>query len=141
MKTLKKIIAFSIIAGLILMTIATAQTAFAAEGLADHQFSVGKILNLADGQQQQSYFKTNGNTPIVNLVLTGIDVALRVIGSLAVIILIIGGFRMMVSQGDQTALDSAKEIVKYAVFGLVITFLSYIIVIFVQSLFVTETVI
>ncbi len=110
--------------------------------LKDLQFDVSKNLKLKPDstgkeQQPQSYFKNN-YPPIIAFILTILDFATQIIGSLAVLIMIIGGFMFMTAQGDQTQIDKAKDVIKYAIIGLVVTFLSYIIVIFLQSLFITS---
>ncbi len=110
--------------------------------LKDLQFDVSKNLKLKNdstgkAQQPQSYFNNN-YPPIIAFILTILDFATQIIGSLAVLIMIIGGFMFMTAQGDQTQIDKAKDVIKYAIIGLVVTFLSYIIVIFLQTLFITS---
>lgn len=107
-------------------------------GLKDIKFPTSKILTVGEDDQKHGYFKKEGS-PIVNFMLDIINFAVKVIGSIAMIILIIGGFMMMFAQGNQQKLDEAKDIVKYAFIGLIVTFLSYIIVIFVQSLFIPKS--
>jgi Type IV secretion system pilin len=102
--------------------------------LKELQFDVGDNLNLGGTDQEQTYFG-EGKNPIVEFIIRIINFALTVIGSIAVIILIIAGFQMMFSQGNQQKLDEAKDVVKYAVIGLIVTLLSYIIVITIQSIF------
>lgn len=65
--------------------------------------------------------------------LTVTNVALFVIGAVAVIMLIIGGVRYVVSAGDQAAVTGAKNTIMYAVIGIVVAFLSYAAVNFVSS--------
>lgn len=101
--------------------------------LKELKFNVGKYLKLDEGQEQKYFDK--GKNPIVDFILRVINFALTIIGSIAIIILIISGFMMMFSQGNQQKLDDAKAIFKYAIIGLIVTFLAYIIVIFVQSIF------
>jgi len=110
------------------------------EDLKSFQFNVNEILSLSEEDQPQEYFNQgeDGETPIVAFILSVINFALRIIGSIAIIILIIGGFMFMFAQGNQQKIDEAKDIVKYAIIGLLVTFLSYIIVITVQSLFISE---
>lgn len=106
------------------------------DSLKEAIFDVSNILSLDGDEQPQSYFEDEqGYSPIVSLVLRVINFAIRIIGSIAVIIFIVAGFMFMLAKGDETRLTNAKEVVKYAIIGLLITFLSYIIVIFVQSLF------
>lgn len=103
--------------------------------LKDLQFDVSEYLNLGGEDQEQSYFG-EGKNPIVEFILRIINFALTIMGSIGIIILIIGGFMMMVSQGNQQKLDEAKDIVKYAIIGIIIAFLAYVIVLFVQSIFI-----
>ncbi len=99
--------------------------------------------------QTYEYFKESSDTesklcgtdkggPISCFILTTINYATKIIGSIAVLLLIISGFMIMLAQGNQQKLDEAKDITKYAVIGLVLTFLAYIITIFVQGLFLTN---
>lgn len=107
------------------------------ETLKETLFNVNQILDPNPTPQTQSYF-AEGKTPIVDFVTTVINFALRVIGSIAIILFIIAGFRFMTSEGNQQKVDEAKEMFKYTIIGLIITFLAYIIVIFVQSLFISS---
>lgn len=102
--------------------------------LKELQFDVGDTLNLGGDEQPQTYFG-EGQNPIQEFIIRIINFALTIIGSIAIIILIIGGFQMMLSQGNQQKLDEAKDVVKYAIIGLIVTLLSYVIVISVQSIF------
>ncbi len=63
------------------------------------------------------------------------DVLIFIIGAIAVLMIIIGGIRYVLSAGDQTALTSAKNTILYAVIGLVVAFTAYAIVHFVYSAF------
>ncbi len=114
-------------------------------GLKDLKYDVNKELKLpgsttiTDDNQPKTYFTDTKNPPIISFLLKLINYATTIIGTIAMIIFIIAGFMFMIAQGDQTKIDKAKEIFKYAIYGLIITFLSYLIVIFVQSLFITQT--
>ena len=50
--------------------------------------------------------------------------------------IIIGGFRYVTSQGDQTQMQSAKNTILYAVIGLIVAIAAYAIVSFVVTQFV-----
>lgn len=102
------------------------------DSLKEATFDVTDILKLDD--QPQSYF-SKGDSPIVAAILMFIEFATRIIGILAVILLIIAGFMFMTAQGNQQGIDNAKDVVKYAVIGLAVTFLSYVIITFIQSMF------
>ncbi len=64
------------------------------------------------------------------------NVLLFIIGAVSVIMLIIGGFRYTVSQGDSSALTSAKNTILYSIIGIVVALLAYGIVNFVINSFV-----
>ena len=58
---------------------------------------------------------------------------LYIVGIIAVIMLIIGGIKYVVSGGDSKKVTDAKNTILYAIIGLIIAFLAYAIVNFVIS--------
>lgn len=58
---------------------------------------------------------------------------LYIVGIIAVIMLIIGGIRYVISGGDSKKVTDAKNTILYAIIGLVIAFLAFAIVNFVVS--------
>ena len=113
-------------------------TAHAEDSLSDATFDVQKNLTLDTNEQPKKYFDDEENTPIVSFILSVIDFATIIVGSIAMILLIVAGFMFMFAQGEQQQVDEAKDIVKYAVIGLILIFLSYLITIFVQSIFIAD---
>lgn len=67
------------------------------------------------------------------------NVLLFIIGAVSVIMLIIGGIRYTVSQGDSSAVTSAKNTILYSIIGLVVAILAYAAVNFVITSFVPES--
>lgn len=63
---------------------------------------------------------------------------LYIVGIIAVIMLIIGGIRYVVSGGDSKKVTDAKNTVLYAIIGLIICFLAFAIVNFVISALPSE---
>lgn len=63
------------------------------------------------------------------------NVLLFIIGAVSVIMLVIGGIRYTISQGDSSAVTSAKNTILYAIIGLVVAILAYAIVNFVITQF------
>ncbi|HEU5121378.1 MAG TPA: pilin [Candidatus Saccharimonadales bacterium] len=63
------------------------------------------------------------------------NVLLFIIGAISVIMLIIGGIRYTVSNGDSAAVTSAKNTILYAVIGIVVAILAYALVNFVIDSF------
>lgn len=59
------------------------------------------------------------------------DTLIFIIAAISVIMLIIGGLRYVISQGDKTHVESAKNTILYAIIGLVVAILAYGIVHFV----------
>ncbi len=53
---------------------------------------------------------------------------LFIIGALSVVMIIIGGFRYVVSGGNSTSVTNAKNTILYAIVGLVVAFLAYAII-------------
>lgn len=66
-------------------------------------------------------------------VFNAINAVLLVAGAIAVLMVIIGGLRYVLSGGDSAGLKSAKDTILYALIGLAITLLSFGIVSFIVS--------
>lgn len=60
-----------------------------------------------------------------------INILSFVVGAVAVIMLIIGGFRYVISNGDANAVGSAKNTILYAIIGLIVVFAARSIVLYV----------
>lgn len=76
---------------------------------------------------------TNGKDAVNTTVQNVIDILFYAIGVIAVIMIIIGGIKYATSNGDSSALTSAKNTILYAVVGLVVAILAYAIVNFVLN--------
>ena len=63
-----------------------------------------------------------------------IGVMAAVIGSLAVLMMSVGGFLMLSSGGDETQYEKGKNYAKYSLIGLGVTLLAYVLVTLVQLL-------
>src|SRR5690606_18009503 len=72
---------------------------------------------------------------IRDVVDTVADWMITLASSLAVTALIIGGFMMIISGGDENRLETGKTIFSYSLMGLFVTLMAYGIVTFLQSLF------
>lgn len=64
------------------------------------------------------------------------NVLLFIIGAVAVIMLVIGGIRYTISNGDQNQVTAAKNTILYAIIGIVVAILAYAAVNFVIEAFV-----
>lgn len=61
------------------------------------------------------------------------NILLFLIGAIAVIMLIIGGIRYVISGGDQAQVTSAKNTILYAIVGIIVAFLAFAAVNFVTG--------
>jgi hypothetical protein len=80
----------------------------------------------------------NGSYELDDLVGVGINVSnliLGIVGSLALLMFVIGGFLMLISAGNSEKVAKAKNILVAAVIGLALVFASYLIINFVMETF------
>lgn len=80
-------------------------------------------------------FGNEGNCSGDGIFKTITNVMLFVIGAVSVIMLIIGGIRYTVSNGDSTAVQNAKNTIMYAIVGVIVAILAYAVVNFVIGSF------
>lgn len=126
----------TLLAALAVTTLAfgTSGAAFAAN------LSMGGGANAAKGDDQSGCLFSNqegceDQTPIFQTIT---NVLLFIIGAVSVIMLIIGGIRYTVSQGDSSAVTSAKNTILYSIVGIVVAILAYAAVNFVIGNFVSS---
>lgn len=94
------------------------------------ELSITEGANCGQGNQQPAdLFGQEG------IFTTVTNVLLFLIGAISVIMLIIGGIRYTISNGDQGAITSAKNTILYAIIGLVVAILAYAAVNFVVTQF------
>jgi uncharacterized membrane protein len=67
------------------------------------------------------------------IITTVIDILSVIVGAAAVIMIIIGGFRYVISGGDSSGVSGAKNTILYAIIGLVVVLFAQVIVAFVYS--------
>ncbi|MEO5949249.1 MAG: pilin [Candidatus Saccharimonas sp.] len=102
--------------------------------------SISEGANSAKGTDQSSCLFSSqdgcdGQTPIFQTIT---NVLLFIIGAVSVVMLIIGGIRYTISQGDSTAITGAKNTILYSIVGLVVAILAYAAVNFVIGNFVPK---
>jgi hypothetical protein len=64
---------------------------------------------------------------------TFVNLLLFLVGAIAVVMIIYGGFRYVISGGDSGAVTTAKNTILYAIIGLVVAALAYAIIDFVLN--------
>ena len=130
---LKKIlITFAIAAGSVLPTVAIVQPLYA-QSIADNVCK--GILGTETGKINEgttvAACAQSGDQTLAGVMRRVINIFSIVVGSVSVIMIIIGGFRYIISGGDSTGVTAAKNTILYAIVGLVIVLFSQVIVRFV----------
>lgn len=77
----------------------------------------------------------NVSSPAMALILRVINILSLLVGTFAFVMILIGGFIFATSGGDEGQVDKGKAILQQSIVGLVFAFLSYSIVLFIQSFF------
>jgi hypothetical protein len=99
-------------------------TPSASAACADKTYTIENGVNCGQGTGTPTEL-FNGNNSIFRTI---VNVLLFIIGAISVIMLIIGGIRYTISNGDSGAVTSAKNTILYAIVGLIIAFLAFAIV-------------
>lgn len=97
-----------------------------------HNMSIASGADCAQGNGQPSQLVGNGG--IFNRITS---ILLFVVGALAVVMLIFGGIRYIVSGGDQNNVTAAKNTILYAIIGIIVALLAYAAVKFVTTSLLT----
>lgn len=85
------------------------------------------ILNPADNPEAVAT-ATGGQSSLRGLILTIINYFLGFLGLLAVIMVVYGGVTYVSSAGNDEAVGKAKKIIMYALIGIVVILLSFVVV-------------
>lgn len=107
-----------------------------------YEFNVTKYLKIPEGQtylekSEQTESGVNIKRGVIYFIITGIEFATKIISAFALLFIIAGGIVLMVSSGNSSLQQKGKRLILYSILGLVIAFLSLIIVTTVQSIFYT----
>jgi hypothetical protein len=93
----------------------------------------GSNLQITDNPGQCRIAGSDATTKINRIVHTIVNLLSALVGIVAVIMIIIGGFRYITSGGNDTSVTAAKNTILYAIIGLVVVALAQIIVRFTLS--------
>ena len=77
------------------------------------------------------------STSVGDIIKTITNVLMFIVGAVSVIMIVIGGLRYVISNGEASSIKGAKDTIFYAVIGLVVAILGYAIVNWVISMFVS----
>ena len=89
-------------------------------------------------ESELTLFQKDANGASRNIFDKVIRLVAQVLGSLGVLLLIVSAVMMIVSQGEETMLQKAKQTFLYTIIGLVVAFFSYTIVRFLLELLLTR---
>lgn len=93
----------------------------------------GSNLQFTENPGQCNVAGTDATSKINDIVHTIVNLLSAVVGIVAVIMIIVGGFRYITSGGNDTSVTAAKNTILYAIIGLVVVALAQIIVRFTLS--------
>lgn len=125
MKNTLKTITTATVLGATFLAVPTAFADDVSGGLQAGVNAAGSANGLAKGS-------VTGSGGYVSIIVNFLLVA---IGIVSVIMIIIGGFRYTLSNGDENAVRAAKDTILYSVIGLIVAILSFVIVNFVLGIF------
>ena len=126
------------IIGEILTGAAAVATLFVGRAMATGEETVENIENIENPVRRGVEYARPDGVPTELFGNTGVftqitNTALAAVGLIAVIMLIFGGIRYIISGGDQKKVTDAKNTILYAIIGLIISLLAYAIVNFVLN--------
>lgn len=98
-------------------------------------FSIDEAHEGTTAADLEAEAAAKGTSPIGVLILRAINILMLLIGTFAFVMIIIGGVMFATAGGEESSIDRGKAILTQAIFGLVIAFMSYMIVAFIQSFF------
>ncbi len=93
----------------------------------------GSNLQFTESPGQCSSAGSDATDRINSIVHTIVNLLSAIVGIVAVIMIIVGGFRYITSGGNDTSVTSAKNTILYAIIGLVVVALAQLIVRFTLS--------
>lgn len=115
-------------------SLALAGNAVVVTGLAGHAQAAACDSTTINGGANCAQGNTS-NVALVDQIKTITNTMLFAVGVVAVIMLIVGGFRYIFSGGNSTSVNAAKDTILYAVIGIVVALLSWGIVTFILGQF------
>lgn len=95
-------------------------------------FLASQKEDLCEGATGNTSCTTTG-PGLMDTIGTISDILIYILGAVAVIMIIIGGFRYVTSNGEQNTITGAKNTIMYAIIGIVVALLAYAIVKFVVN--------
>lgn len=135
MKILSKI--FRVVAGTLLVVGLVLGLSFMSIGAADAAGDPAKqaACEGSGGQWDGEKCTAASGRTLPDTLKQAANLLIFVVGAVSVIMIIVGGLRYALAQGDSSAVNSAKNTVLYALVGVVVSFMAYALVNFVIGAF------
>jgi len=94
-------------------------------------FPVKKYLSVGHEAEIELFSQGNKSPGFIDRI---IQFALQTLGTLAILMMIVAGYFLIASEGDENRIQKGKNIVFYTVIGLLVAFISYALVQFILSI-------
>ncbi len=107
-------------------------TAMLSAGLFGWYFKA--VAQMASNSATTLYNPIQTSDSLTDLLLKIMQGFLTIIGAWAMAFIVIGGFKLVMSQGDEEAVTKAKKSITWAVLGLVVALLAFSIIAIIQNL-------
>ena len=119
----------------LMLVLGMAAPAFAqdAQQQINNGLCAGSNLEFTENPGQCNVAATDATSKINDIIHTIVNLLSAIVGVVAVIMIIVGGFRYITSGGNDTSVTSAKNTILYAIIGLVVVALAQFIVQFVLN--------
>lgn len=88
-----------------------------------------------EGEGSSGVLCQNKDNTVDSVISTVINTLLFIVGILSVVMIIVGGLRYTASAGNANAVTGAKNTITYAVVGLVVSMVAFVVVNWVQGRF------
>jgi cytochrome bd-type quinol oxidase subunit 2 len=122
---------------LLLLPISVSSAAYAAGSTISNSVECGTQLNEAfnetNGTSNCGAGNENGNSSFQSLLKDAVNIFSLIVGIVAVVMIIVGGFKYITSGGESSKVSGAQSTILYAIVGLVIVVLAQVIVHFVLN--------
>jgi Na+/phosphate symporter len=133
-KQLQRLLAGFALTMVLALGLAVPAMAQTAQQQINNGLCTGSNLEFTDNPTDQcAAAGSDATTQINNIVHTIVNLLSAIVGIVAVIMIIVGGFRYITSGGNDTSVTSAKNTILYAIIGLVVVALAQLIVRFTLS--------
>lgn len=102
-----------------------------------------RLKNQNGTKQGEKYFNRTDEqgkkvSPLIAIILEGTELLTKIVGSIAFLVIIVGGIWMIVSLGDEKQITHGKTLFMFALVGLLFTFGAYLFVVILQNLFIEK---